>query len=60
MSTIKCCKECSNRYIGCHGRCAEYIAEQAAHEARLETIRQEKNRQGEYISYKQKRHEKWE
>lgn len=32
---IKCCKDCTERHIGCHGSCPEYIAQaQAAREER--------------------------
>lgn len=32
MGTIKCCKGCSKRYIGCHSECPEYIGEKAVHD----------------------------
>lgn len=24
---VYCCKECTDRYIGCHGKCEKYIEE---------------------------------
>ena len=32
MSDFTACKECINRYPGCHGKCAEYLAEKAIHD----------------------------
>ena len=26
MDGCKCCKDCTKRYVGCHGECEEYIA----------------------------------
>lgn len=26
MATIKCCKDCTERELGCHGWCEKYIA----------------------------------
>ena len=28
---IKCCKKCTKRAIGCHGKCKEYNAEKDEH-----------------------------
>ena len=33
MGTIKCCKDCHKKYLGCHSECADYIIEKAFHEA---------------------------
>lgn len=30
MSVIKCCKDCEKRYVGCHAKCGQYIAEKKA------------------------------
>lgn len=30
---ITCCKDCPDRYPGCHGKCEKYIAERAAYDA---------------------------
>ena len=32
--TIFSCKDCGNRYPGCHGHCETYIKEKAEHEER--------------------------
>ena len=43
---IRCCKDCQERHIGCHGNCEKYQAENQAHlteKARLDNIRWERN-----------------
>ena len=43
---IRCCKDCQERHIGCHGKCEKYQAENQAHraeKARLDNIRWERN-----------------
>jgi hypothetical protein len=42
METIKCCKDCSKKQVGCHSSCADYIIEKAFYEAQREE-RTEKN-----------------
>lgn len=37
---IKCCKDCNDRYPGCHSHCARYINEKAEDEAQKEQQRQ--------------------
>ena len=43
MSDFTACKDCINRYPGCHGKCAEYLAEKAIHDAEVESVRMVKN-----------------
>ena len=33
------CKDCPNRYPGCHGKCEKYLAEKAFYRKRKEDIR---------------------
>ena len=33
MGTIKCCKDCTKKKIGCHSDCVDYIVEKAFYEA---------------------------
>lgn len=33
METIKCCKNCPRKQMGCHSDCADYIIEKAFYEA---------------------------
>ena len=43
---IRCCKDCQERHIGCHGNCEKYQAENQVHlteKARLDRIRWDKN-----------------
>lgn len=32
MSVIICCKDCADRYSGCHQNCEKYKAEKEAHD----------------------------
>lgn len=34
MTPIKCCKNCTEREVGCHGWCETYIQEKAQYEHR--------------------------
>lgn len=45
--TIKCCKDCTEREIGCHGWCETYIAEKA----KLAKIRAAKDEQKDVVGY---------
>lgn len=38
-----CCKDCENRYPGCHGSCERYLSAKAAHDSKREKIRQERS-----------------
>ena len=41
MSTMRSCKDCSDRTVGCHIDCERYKADVAAHEAVKEAQREE-------------------
>lgn len=32
MMNIKCCKDCKDRKVGCHGQCEKYITEKEENE----------------------------
>lgn len=32
---IKCCKDCEERYLGCHSKCEQYKAEKAKREEEM-------------------------
>ena len=34
MATVFSCKDCGDRYPGCHDKCEKYKAEKAAHDER--------------------------
>lgn len=36
METIKCCKDCQKKQVGCHSTCTDYIIEKAFYEAQRE------------------------
>lgn len=45
--SITCCKGCTERHIGCHGSCPEYIAQaQAASEERERQWKAKKSENG--------------
>lgn len=37
---ITCCTDCSKRYIGCHGKCEEYLRQRAEHDAERDVMRE--------------------
>lgn len=37
---ITCCADCSKRYIGCHGKCEEYLKQRAEHDAERDVMRE--------------------
>ena len=39
---IRCCKDCQDRFIGCHGTCEKYIAQNKAHQEELKRIYESK------------------
>lgn len=51
MSAISCCKNCTDRTIGCHAVCERYISEAARHEAVKAAIRQANFEQGIAIEH---------
>ncbi len=42
MIVIKCCKDCTEREVGCHGWCEKYIQQKASHDKRMSDIRTQK------------------
>jgi hypothetical protein len=48
---IKCCKDCNERYSGCHDKCTRYLAEKS----RNDRIRKEKQMRGYTYSYFKKK-----
>lgn len=47
---IYSCKDCQQRYPGCHGKCETYKKEKAAHEEQREAQKREREiRQGLYM-----------
>lgn len=44
---IKCCKDCTERYIGCHGTCKKYLDEVKAENEKKERLRKQKKGQNE-------------
>lgn len=47
MSAIKCCKDCTDRHVGCHSTCKRYIDEKAAYEEKQVEVRKKKH--NEYL-----------
>jgi len=41
---ITCCKDCTERVVGCHATCEKYKAEKQANEEEREKRRKEKRR----------------
>ena len=48
-----CCKECADRYIGCHDRCDKYQAFKQARANIKSKIMEAKNRDNIIIEFKQ-------
>lgn len=42
MRKIKCCADCQDRHVGCHGDCEKYKAEREAFDAEKDEIRKKK------------------
>lgn len=51
MKYITCCKDCTKRYLGCHGKCEEYKAEVENHKTHQSKIRAEKDKDNQAIFY---------
>lgn len=53
MKRISCCYGCEppKRYLGCHSKCKEYIAEKAEWDAAREKIKAERWREAELDKY---------
>lgn len=43
MGGIKCCKDCTKRYIGCHSNCDDYLKEKKAIEEQKRIAKEDKN-----------------
>lgn len=43
MEMIKCCKDCTDRTVGCHSVCPKYLEEKRIHEEALEEKRHRLN-----------------
>lgn len=41
-STVSPCKECLNRYVGCHSTCVKYIDWKQSHEVKLQEMHNKK------------------
>lgn len=39
---MKCCKDCDNRYVGCHARCQKYIVAKTIHTYKRDKLSKEK------------------
>lgn len=39
MRNIVCCKDCTNRHLGCHGNCELYLKEKSEHEKERQHIK---------------------
>lgn len=48
---IHCCKDCTDRQIGCHSTCEKYIQSKEEHEEKRAFLREQKQKQTSYISY---------
>lgn len=46
---IKCCKDCTTRYVGCHAECAKYIEERAKYEELAYKDQQRRNAINEIV-----------
>ena len=55
MSKFAPCKECTNRYCGCHDKCEDYKIYKQINEVRKQTIRENRARQTEIFKYKAQR-----
>lgn len=55
---IKCCKDCGDRYPGCHSHCDRYIGEKAENEAQKEQERQRQFKEHLGYSFRANAHRK--
>lgn len=44
------CKDCNRRGPGCHARCKDYMAWKEEHEAELEDVRRQRQKDGQLIT----------
>jgi hypothetical protein len=42
VSNVSCCKDCKDRYVGCHGLCKTYINESAERKKSMKEFRKKK------------------
>lgn len=49
------CKECTNRYLGCHDKCTNYKEYKKSEDDRKALIRKNRDRQNEIFKYKHER-----
>ena len=49
------CKECTDRYLGCHDRCNTYIDYKKSEDERKAIIKKNRDKQGEIFKYKHER-----
>ena len=54
MNPIKCCRDCPNRYVGCHSECTMYKAEKTRYEQTKAATRKAKEREID-LFYKNRR-----
>ena len=52
MGKINCCYNCSDRNVGCHGRCEKYIAERKKLDERNNMIFQQTSGERDYMAYR--------
>ena len=43
-STIKCCADCTDRYVGCHATCEEYIRQKNEYENKKKIVHEMNNK----------------
>lgn len=55
MIGIKCCKNCTERYIGCHSSCERYLKEKEVHEHISDEHNRENNARVIYSPTRRKR-----
>ena len=58
-SRIQSCRECTDRYLGCHSKCEKYIREKAENDAINEEIRKKKKVEQAFIEYHESVTKRW-
>lgn len=59
MHRVTVCKDCPDREIGCHANCERYAEDKRALREHIETVREAKNKDKEYLDYKRKKYKRW-
>ena len=54
MAIIRSCKDCTDRYVGCHSNCEKYLSEKAEYERLRDLIKERRDAQL-YDYYTEKR-----